>query len=168
MNNYFPPAPPLQVAQWFNTDQPLSLDTLRGKIVVLHAFQMLCPGCVSYGIPQAKAIHDTFPHDAVAVIGLHTVFEHHEAMTPEALRAFLHEYRIRFPVGVDQPSPQGAIPRTMAAYALQGTPSLVVIDKAGRVRLSHFGHLDDLRVGATIGQLLRDPAPSDADREAQR
>ena len=37
---------------------------------------------------------------------------------------------------------------------LQGTPSLVVIDGQGRVRLHHFGHLDDLRLGALLGQLV--------------
>ena len=37
---------------------------------------------------------------------------------------------------------------------LQGTPSLIVIDALGRVRLHHFGHLDDLRLGALLGQLV--------------
>ena len=48
-----PPAPPLQVAQWFNTKQPLTLEGLRGRVVVLHAFQMLCPGCVQHAVPQS-------------------------------------------------------------------------------------------------------------------
>jgi len=49
MPNLLRDAPPLQVAQWFNTPAPLSLEALRGKVVVLEAFQMLCPGCVSHG-----------------------------------------------------------------------------------------------------------------------
>ena len=53
-------APPWQVAQWFNTDKPLSLEALRGKVIVLEAFQMLCPGCVSHGLPQAVRVRDTF------------------------------------------------------------------------------------------------------------
>ena len=40
---------------------------------------MLCPGCVSHGIPQAKRIAETSSKDDVAVIGVQTVFEHHEA-----------------------------------------------------------------------------------------
>jgi hypothetical protein len=38
------------------------------------------------------------------VIGLHTVFEHYAAMTPASLEAFIHEYRLSFPIGVDEPS----------------------------------------------------------------
>ena len=156
----YPIAPPLDVVQWFNTPEPLDLAALRGRVVVLHAFQMLCPGCVSHGLPQAQAVHDRFAEHGVAVIGLHTVFEHHEAMTPTALKAFIHEYRLDFPIGVDRPSATGAIPNTMRAYQLRGTPSLVVIDRAGRIRQSAFGQVDDLRLGALLGSLLVEgPAP---------
>lgn len=148
-------APDWQVSQWFNAEEPLTLESLKGYVVVVHAFQMLCPGCVAHGIPQAKAIHHAFPPNRVRVIGLHTVFEHHEAMGAIALKAFLHEYRLGFPVGIDQPDPKGnPIPLTMQAYRLEGTPSLIIIDKAGDIRLHHFGQIDDLRVGAVIGQLL--------------
>jgi hypothetical protein len=148
-------APDWHVSQWFNTPEPVTLAALRGSVVVLHAFQMLCPGCVAHGIPQAKAIRAAFPADRLKVIGLHTVFEHHDAMGPVALKAFLHEYRLGFPVGVDEADPDGnPIPRTMQAYRLQGTPSLILIDKIGRIRLHQFGQIDDLRVGAAIGQLL--------------
>ena len=68
-------APALRVAQWFNTENPITLESLRGRVVVLHAFQMLCPGCVSHGIPQAQRIRDAFLASDVSVIGLHTVFE---------------------------------------------------------------------------------------------
>jgi hypothetical protein len=122
--------------------------------VVLHTFQMLCPGCVSHGLPQALRIHRLFPQDRVAVIGLHTVFEHHDVMGPQALRVFLDEYRIAFPVGVDQGDPGSPVPLTMQAYGLRGTPSVVVFDQQGHVRLSHFGQIDDLQLGAVIGQLL--------------
>lgn len=147
------PAPDWQVTKWFNTPTPLTLSALRGKVVVLHAFQMLCPGCVRLGLPQAQQVHDTFPRDQVAVVGLHTVFEHHAAMTPVALEAFLHEYRITFPVGVDAPG-TGHLPRTMEAYGFQGTPSLVLVDRQGRLRKHSFGHEPDLRLGAEIMALL--------------
>ncbi len=88
------------------------------------------------------------------MIGLHTVFEHHDVMGPEALRVFLREYRIPFPVGVDRADPGGPVPMTMQGYGLRGTPSVVVFDRGGRVRLSHFGQIDDLKLGAVIGQLL--------------
>lgn len=154
----FPAAPELDVTQWFNTDEPLSLAALRGRVVVLHAFQMLCPGCVRSGLPQAQKIAATFRPEAVAVIGLHTVFEHHEAMTPVALAAFIHEYRLTFPVAVDRPGDGEPLPRTMAAYGMKGTPSLVLIDRAGRIRRHAFGAEEDMRVGAEIAMLMADSA----------
>lgn len=150
----------LFAAQWFNAPGPLSLAALRGeqrKVVVVLAFQMLCPGCVSTAIPQMKKVHEAFSPERLAVAGLHTVFEHHEAMPPIALQAFLHEYRVRFPVAVDEPSPGTSIPKTMAAYEMKGTPTLLVFDREGNLRLNHFGHIDDLALGAVLGELLAAP-----------
>jgi hypothetical protein len=155
-------APELQVASWLNTAGPLSLRQLRGKVVAIHAFQMLCPGCVAHGIPQARTIRATFAEQDVAVIGLHSVFEHHAVMTREALEVFMHEYRIDFPVAIDQPSAQGLVPLTMEQYQLRGTPTLMLIDRQGRLRLTHFGRADDMQVGALIGQLVAEAAPAAA------
>lgn len=149
-----PLAPPLAITQWLNTDTPLALDALRGRVVMLHAFQMLCPGCVAHGLPQAAKAHEMFARGDLVVIGLHTVFEHHAVTGPEALKAFVHEYRLRFPIGIDTPAPTGAIPLTMQAYELGGTPSVVLIDRAGRIRLNQLGRVDDLALGALIGQLI--------------
>jgi len=152
-------APAWQVTRWLNSAQPLSLEGLRGRVVVVHAFQMLCPGCVSHGIPQAQRIAALFAGAPLAVIGLHTVFEHHAAMGEVALEAFVHEYRVRFPVGIDAPGPQGdPMPRTMRAYAMQGTPTTVLIDAAGRRRQQVFGVWEDLSLGAAIGALLSEQA----------
>ncbi len=150
------PAPPIQAERWFNTDTDLSLEALRGKVVVLHAFQMLCPGCVSHAVPQARRLHEIARSiDALAIVGIHTVFEHHAAMTPVSLEAFLHEYKIAFPVAVDKAAADGGpIPQTMAAYGFQGTPSTVVIDREGRIVRSSFGAEDDLVLGLFVGNAL--------------
>lgn len=150
-------APELEIAQWLNTDAPITLERLRGHVVVVHAFQMLCPGCVAHGLPQAAAIRATFDERDVVVLGLHSVFEHHAVMTPQALAAFAHEYRLGFPIGIDMPGTDGLIPRTMQAYGLRGTPSLLLIDRSGRLRLNHFGRIDDMRVGALVAQLVAEP-----------
>jgi len=133
-------APPWRISEWLNTPAPIDLEAQRGHVVVACAFQMLCPGCVAHAIPQMKAVHELFSPYGVVVVGLHTVFEHHEAMTVTALRAFVHEYGIRFPVGVDRPADDGRpIPQTMAAYRMQGTPTLLLIDRAGQLRRQIFG-----------------------------
>lgn len=142
------------VSQWFNCSEPITLPSLRGKVVVLHAFQMLCRGCVLHGTPQAQKVARLFPPDQVAVVGLHTVFEHHEAMTPVSLNAFIHENQIGFPVGVDQPGEETfPIPRTMAHYGMRGTPSLLLFDPEGQLRKHVFGQVDDMALGAEIARL---------------
>lgn len=59
-------SPELAVARWFNAPAPLTLEALRGKVIVLHAFQMLCPGCVAHGTPQAEKLHRFFKGHGVA------------------------------------------------------------------------------------------------------
>lgn len=154
MNSETQPAPELMTTDWLNVPHPIALAGERGRVVVIEAFQMLCPGCVSHGLPQAQRIAETFSRDDVTVLGLHTVFEHHEAQgTRAALEAFLHEYRIGFPVAIDAPS-ERHVPKTMAAYHLRGTPSLLLIDRQGRLRQQYFGSVPDLLIGAQIMQLV--------------
>ncbi len=162
----FVAAPELEAIDWLNTGGPVLLDALRGKVVLIEAFQMLCPGCVSHGLPQAMRVHRVFDREEVAVIGLHTVFEHHEAQgSRAALAAFLHEYKIDFPVGIDAPSGRGGLPKTMARYGMQGTPTQILVDRQGRLRKQKFGWEDDLVLGAEIMSLVRDSgdAPSAGD-----
>jgi len=141
--------PELQTIGWPNAKEPLTLEKLRGRVVVLVAFQMLCPGCLEHGLPQAKRLAERFNPAEVAVIGLHTVFEHHAVMTPAALDVFLKEYRWPFPVGIDAPG-EDDIPQTMAAYEMRGTPSLLIFDRAGRLRRHYFGRPDDITVAAEV------------------
>ncbi len=148
-------APELEVSRWFNAPTPLTLADSRGKVVVLHAFQMLCPGCVAHGTPQAEKLHRMIARGGdVVVIGLHTVFEHHAAMTEVALEAFIHEYQLTLPIGIDQSGEDGPIPRTMRRYGMRGTPSTVVIDREGVVREHAFGQVDDLALGVLVGSLV--------------
>lgn len=149
-----PMAPEWQVEIWFNTQAPLELSQLRGRVVLLHAFQMLCPGCVSHAVQQAERVHRQYAELGVSVIGLHTVFEHHAAMMPLALEVFLHEYRVTHPVGVDVAADGVAIPATMRRYGMRGTPTLILIDRAGKLRVHEFRGVEDLRLGMMLGQLL--------------
>jgi peroxiredoxin len=168
MTKTLQPAPDWDIMQWLNTDRPLNLASLHGRVVVAAAFQMLCPGCVMQTIPQMRQVHSLFAADDVAVVGLHTVFEHHEAMTPTALAAFLHEYKVTFPVGVDRPGERGdPIPSTMRRYAMQGTPTLILIDRSGRLRRQVFGHIPDLQLGAEIMALMRETTPDITSHEEE-
>ena len=149
-----PEAPELIVDRWFNSDANVSLKQLRGRPVLIHAFQMLCPGCVIHGIPQTQKALAIFAKTDLQVIGLHTVFEHHDAMGPVALKAFLHEYQIKFPVAVDEQSPHGNIPQTMAAYEMRGTPTTILIDRNGTIAANLFGQMEDMMLGALVQRIL--------------
>lgn len=142
----------IDASAWLNGAAPAT----EGKVVALHAFQMLCPGCVAHGVPQAVKLRHAFPE--LVVIGLHSVFEHHDAMTPRALEVFIHEYRLPFPVAVDRALPGSPVPATMQHYGLRGTPSLLLFDHQGRLRLNHFGGIDDMVLGGLIGRLLAEQA----------
>lgn len=156
MNDQHQIAPDLCVQTWLNTYKGLSLEKLRDQVIAIFAFQMLCPACVQYSLPQAKRAHALFGQE-VAIIGLHTVFEHHNANTREILEAFLHENGISFPVGIDMPSKEStSLPQTMAAYEMSGTPTLILIDKQGRLRKHRFGHESDLVLGAELMKLVNE------------
>lgn len=150
------PAPAWQIARWFNTAAQLDLASLKGKVILLHAFQMLCPACVQLAVPQAQRIFQQVDPADVAVIGLHTVFEHHAVMTADALAVFIRENRLTFPIGIDTPDGNGGIPLTMRAYQMQGTPSLILLDRRGYLRLHHFGHMNDLALGIALGKLVQE------------
>jgi hypothetical protein len=122
-------------------------------VVVLHAFQIRCPGCIQLATPQAQRIHDIFAAADVTVIGLHTVFENHDAMTSDALAQFIAERGLTFPIAMDAPDGHNGIPLTMRELALDGTPSLILLDRAGRIRMKRLGHVPDLELGAAIATL---------------
>ena len=145
----------LHTSRWLNGG-PCTAEALRGRVVVLYAFQMLCPACVHHATPQMQRLHALLRDEPrVALIGLHSVFEHHAVMTPEALAVYLQENRLGFPLAVDEPDPGGGpVPRTMQALGLRGTPSLLLVDAEGRIRAHHFGAVDDLALGLELGALL--------------
>ncbi|MCG2579193.1 redoxin domain-containing protein [Dechloromonas sp. XY25] len=152
--------PEIEASDWINTDTPPSLASLRGKVVVVAVFQMLCPGCAGSSLPQARNVHSMFSREDLIVIGLHSVFEHHQVMTPDALQVFVKEYRLHFPIAIDRPVPGSSVPATMRQWRLEGTPTLMVFARDGELALQHFGHLDDLRLGAVLGELIASrPAP---------
>ncbi len=139
---------------WLNVATNLEPESLRGRVVMIKVFQMLCPGCVSHALPQAQRVHDLFSRDDVIVIGLHSVFEHHDAQgQPVVLKAFLHENRLTYPIAIDTPG-EGPLPKLMQRFVFRGTPTTFVFDRSGQLRLNHFGAIDDLRLGVALTRLV--------------
>ncbi len=161
-------APEWHISDWLNTKKPLSLASLRGQVVLIEAFQMLCPGCVSHGLPMASKAHQIFARHGLQVIGLHSVFEHHDVQgSKAALEAFAHEYKIQFPLAIDARDPDNHLPLTMRSYRLRGTPSQILIDREGYIRLHDFGQTDPMVLGAEIMALLNEKPIPVADQDTQ-
>ena len=91
------------------------------------------------------------------------VFENHKDMTPSQLEPFLKQEHIEIPIAVDKVNGSG-LPETMEAYGMQGTPTLLVFDRQGRLRRHYLGAVDDVRLGAEIMALCIEDAK--APREA--
>lgn len=104
---------------------PVSLDDLHGKVVLIEVFQVNCPGCFLYGLPEAIEAFTHFPAAEFAVIGIATAFEDFELNNLENLRLLLEtgevigetkrvlterdwltkgrlRYKIPFPVAMDR------------------------------------------------------------------
>ncbi len=164
--------PELSVARWLNTDETPTLAALRGKVAVVVAFQMLCGGSIKHALPQAQRISKSFQRDQVAVMALHCVFERHAEMTPDKLAAFLAEQGVTIPVAIDAPGKRAKQdpPQTMVAYEIQGTPTILLFDRQGRLRRHYLGQVDDLRLGAEIMALTMEDvaAPREASIAIER
>lgn len=146
-----PESPPeLEAATWLNTDSPPKLKELKGKVVVLAAFQQHCPGSLKHGLPQAARLSGAFNDDEVVVIGLNTPFEQADKQGKKDLEAFVAEHELTFPVALDKAGSQGSLPKTMEAYEIQGTPTVLLFDRQGRLRRHYLGQVDDLRLGAEV------------------
>jgi thiol-disulfide isomerase/thioredoxin len=146
-----PESPPeLEAATWLNADTPPKLKELKGKVVVLAAFQQHCPGSLKHGLPQAARLAGAFNDDEVVVIGLNTPFEQTDKQDKKALEAFVAEHDLSFPVALDKAGSKGSLPKTMEAYEIQGTPTVLLFDRQGRLRRHYLGQVDDLRLGAEV------------------
>jgi len=116
-------APNLKVSQWIQ-GLPTNFDKEKDHIVLVEVFQVNCPGCFLYGIPEAINIYNKYHSEGVTVLGIATAFEDFDKNTKENLELLLKTaevigdtkeglsqlgklvdsklpYKIPFPVGMD-------------------------------------------------------------------
>ncbi len=107
---------------WVNTARDLSLQSLRGKVVLLNFWTFACINCL-HVIEELRPLEQRFG-DALVVVGVHSPkFEHerdHEALVRAVAR-----YDVRHPV-LDDPDLT-----TWNQYAVRAWPTLVLVDPAG-------------------------------------
>jgi hypothetical protein len=117
-------APNLHVSEWVQ-GLPTNIDKNIGKVVLVEVFQVNCPGCFMYALPNAIEIYKNNSREDIVVLGLATAFEDYDKNTLDNLKLLLSSgkvigetfnalnqyrqlidgdklnYRIPFPVGMD-------------------------------------------------------------------
>ena len=68
-------APNLILSDWVQ-GLPTNIDEMIGNVIVVEVFQVNCPGCFLYGLPQAVNLYEKFKDKEVKVIGVATAFEY--------------------------------------------------------------------------------------------
>ncbi len=130
---------------WLNTQKPLSLRALRGKVVLLDFWTYGCINCMHI-LPDLKRLEAKYSNELV-VISVHSAKFEAES-NASAVRNAVLRYKIEHPVLVDQKM------RVWSEYAVKAWPTLVLIDPTGRVagQVAGEGHYN--RLDATISQLI--------------
>jgi peroxiredoxin len=86
-------APDLSVSAWFG-GKPTNIEQEKGNIVLVEVFQVNCPGCFMYGIPDAIRILQKYQNNRVKVIGLATAFEDYDKNTIDNLKLLLDKQEV--------------------------------------------------------------------------
>jgi cytochrome c biogenesis protein CcdA/thiol-disulfide isomerase/thioredoxin len=149
------PAPNFKgITAWLNTPggQPLSLSSLRGKVVLVDFWTYSCINC-QRSLPHVEGWYSEYAKDGFVVVGVHTpefAFEH----VVSNVKAQAAALGVHYPVAVDDDY------ATWNAYSNQYWPADYLIDARGSVRSVHFGEGDYATMGSLIQQLLKAAHPS--------
>lgn len=81
-------APNLKISEWVQ-GMPTNFDQEKDKIILAEVFQVNCPGCFMYGIPEAINIYNKYKEEGVRVVGIATAFEDFDKNTLDNLKLLL-------------------------------------------------------------------------------
>ena len=151
------PAPELTNTSWLNSDKPLRIADLRGRVVLLNFWVFTCGNCTRT-VPSLVAYDRLYRARGLTIIGIHTpefppyAGEHDKGNLARALDR----------QGITYPNTQDNDRRTWDAYGIRYWPSFVLIDKGGTIRYTGYGefHLNDgdfREWDRRITQLLAEP-----------
>src|SRR5262249_43780550 len=119
--------------RWFNTrgGTPLSLQALRGRVVLVDFWTYSCINCIRT-LPYLNAWNARYASKGLTIVGVHTPefpFEHSAANVAQAIS----QNGIHYPVAQDNNY------STWNAYNNEYWPAEYLIDAEGRIRLADFG-----------------------------
>jgi peroxiredoxin len=134
------------------TLQPVSggavpLHPTPGKILVIDFFQTWCLPCIAE-LPEIAGVREDLQNrqDIQFVV----VATDAGGDTPQHLRSFAEQHHIQLPLAFD------AAGKTHAAFGMTGFPSVVILDRNGRVRLTHEGYnTSEINFRRDLAQLLK-------------
>jgi cytochrome c biogenesis protein CcdA/thiol-disulfide isomerase/thioredoxin len=137
-----------ETQRWFNTpgDRPLTLASLRGRVVLIDFWTYTCINCIRT-LPYLKAWDATYRPLGLTIVGVHTPefqFEHEAGNVENAIRQF----GLRYPVAQDNNM------GTWNAYGNQYWPADYLIDTRGQVRDASFGEGEYAKTETAIRALL--------------
>lgn len=81
---------PLQLSDWVQ-GEAVTIDQLLGQVILIEVFQLNCPGCFLYSLPQAIDLHQRYAKRGLTVIGLSTFFEDFELNTLSNLKLLIEQ-----------------------------------------------------------------------------
>ena len=150
----------LGIAHWLNTpaDRPISLASLRGKVVLVDFWTYSCINCIRT-LPHLRAWYAAYHKAGLEIVGVHTpefAFEH----VLGNVRQATHDLHVTWPVALDNSY------NTWTAYSNQYWPADYLVDKSGRVRDYHFGEGAYGQTELAIRSLLGETGPARAARVA--
>jgi thiol-disulfide isomerase/thioredoxin len=147
-----PTAPDLRgITRWINSP-PLSMQSLRGKVVLVDFWTFECINCL-HTLPQVKALYARYKHQGLVVIGVHTPEFPTERNTAN-LRDAVQKLGIDYPVAQDNDN------ATWNAWSNQYWPAQYLVDARGKVVLSHIGEGGYAQMKSAIrAQLGLPPTP---------
>jgi len=125
---------------------PLSLEGLRGQVVMLNFWASWCvPACYEEA-PAIERAWRAYKDKGVMVVGINIQDKE------EAAREFLNRFEHSFP---NAPDPRG---RVSVDYGVYGVPETFFIDRNGRVRFKQVGALTDEIARRQLDALLKEPS----------
>ncbi len=127
----FGPAPNFNgIFEWLNS-KPLTIDELRGKVVLVDFWTYSCVNCLRT-LPHVEAWDRMYRQRGLVIVGVHTPEFAFESV-PSNVRSAVARLGVRYPVALDNNYD------TWNAYGNQYWPAKYLIDRNGDVRYAHFG-----------------------------
>ena len=139
-------APELRSLTWLNSETPLRLDGLRGKVVLLEFWTFDCINCI-HTLPYVEGWHQTYQDEGLQVVGIHFPEFSYEHNLDNVFAA-TERLNVSYPVGIDN---DGA---TWNAYGQRYWPTMYLIDKQGVIRYTTIGEGGYDRTERAIQTLL--------------